>query len=48
MPGDEKTNIDLTVEEGVLSVRGRLDFSKYKNLQPLSTLCEKLPAFEED
>jgi HSP20 family protein len=37
MPGVEKTNIDLTVEEGVLSVRGRLDFSKYKTLQPLYT-----------
>jgi HSP20 family protein len=37
MPGVEKTNIDLTVEEGVLSVRGRLDFSKYNNLQPLYT-----------
>jgi HSP20 family protein len=37
MPGVEKTNIDLTVEEGVLSVRGRLDFSKYNTLQPLYT-----------
>jgi HSP20 family protein len=37
MPGVEKTNIDVTVEEGVLSVRGRLDFSKYNNLQPLYT-----------
>ncbi len=33
MPGVEKTNIDVTVQEGVLNVRGRLDFSKYKNLQ---------------
>lgn len=37
MPGVEKTNIDVTVEEGVLSVGGRLDFSKYNNLQPLYT-----------
>jgi HSP20 family protein len=37
MPGVEKTNIDLTVEESILSVRGRLDFSKYNNLQPLYT-----------
>jgi HSP20 family protein len=37
MPGVEKTNIDVTVEEGVLNVRGRLDFSKYNNLQPLYT-----------
>jgi HSP20 family protein len=32
MPGVEKTNIDVAVEEGVLSVRGRLEFSKYNNL----------------
>ena len=37
MPGVEKTNIDVTVEDGVLNVRGRLDFSKYNNLQPLYT-----------
>jgi HSP20 family protein len=37
MPGVEKTNIDVTVEDGVLKVEGRLDFSKYKNLQPLYT-----------
>jgi HSP20 family protein len=37
MPGVEKTNIDVAVEEGVLSVRGRLEFSKYNNLQPLYT-----------
>ena len=35
MPGVEKTNIDVTVEDGVLNVTGRLDFSKYNNLQPL-------------
>jgi HSP20 family protein len=37
MPGVEKSNIDITVQEGVLKVEGRLDFSKYKNLQPLYT-----------
>jgi HSP20 family protein len=37
MPGVEKTNIDITVQEGVLNVEGRLDFSKYKSLQPLYT-----------
>jgi HSP20 family protein len=37
MPGVEKANIDVTVEEGVLNVRGRLDFSNYKNLAPLYT-----------
>jgi HSP20 family protein len=37
MPGVERTNVDVTVEDGVLNVRGRLDFSKYNNLQPLYT-----------
>jgi HSP20 family protein len=37
IPGVEKTNIDVTVEDGVLKVEGHLDFSKYKNLQPLYT-----------
>jgi HSP20 family molecular chaperone IbpA len=37
MPGVEKSNVDVRVEDGVLSVEGRLDFSKYQNLQPLYT-----------
>jgi HSP20 family protein len=37
MPGVEKTNVDVTVEDGVLKVEGRLDFSNYKNLAPLYT-----------
>jgi HSP20 family molecular chaperone IbpA len=37
MPGVEKDNIDVSVREGVLSVEGRLDFSKYKDLHPLYT-----------
>jgi HSP20 family protein len=37
MPGVEKSNIDITVQEGILNVQGRLDFSKYKSLQPLYT-----------
>jgi HSP20 family protein len=37
MPGVEKNNIDVRVEDGVLYVEGRLDFSKYQNLQPLYT-----------
>ena len=35
MPGVEKTNIDITVEDSVLKVEGRLDFSNSKHLQPL-------------
>jgi HSP20 family protein len=37
MPGVEKNNIDVRVEDDVLYVEGRLDFSKYQNLQPLYT-----------
>jgi HSP20 family protein len=37
MPGVEKSNVDVRVEDGVLSVQGRLDLSKYQGLQPLYT-----------
>jgi HSP20 family molecular chaperone IbpA len=37
MPGVEKSNVDVRVEDGVLSVEGRLDLTKYQNLQPLYT-----------
>jgi HSP20 family protein len=37
MPGVEKSNVDVRVEDGVLKVEGRLDFSKYEGLQPLYT-----------
>jgi HSP20 family protein len=37
MPGVEKTNVAISVEDGVLSVEGRLDLSKYQGLQPLYT-----------
>jgi HSP20 family protein len=37
MPGVEKDNVDIRVEDGVLKVEGRLDFSKYQGLQPLYT-----------
>ena len=37
MPGIEKSNVDVSVEDGVLTVQGRLDFSKYEGLQPLYT-----------
>src|SRR3954466_9542392 len=35
MPGVEKENVDVRVEEGVLHVEGRLDLAKYQGLQPL-------------
>jgi HSP20 family protein len=37
MPGVEKDNVNVRVEEGVLFVEGRLDLSKYRGLQPLYT-----------
>ena len=37
MPGVEKSNVDVRVEDGVLNVQGRLDLSKYQGLQPLYT-----------
>ena len=37
IPGVDKSSIDVRVEDGVLKVEGRLDFSKYQGLQPLYT-----------
>lgn len=37
MPGVEKNNVNVRIEDGVLNVEGRLDLSKYQGLQPLYT-----------
>jgi HSP20 family protein len=37
MPGVEKNNVNVGVQDGVLNVEGRLDLSKYQGLQPLYT-----------
>jgi HSP20 family protein len=37
MPGVDKNSVDIRVEDGVLQIEGRLDFSKYQGLQPLYT-----------
>jgi HSP20 family protein len=37
MPGVEKNSVEVRVEDGVLKIDGRLDFSKYQDLQPLYT-----------
>ena len=37
MPGVTREHADITVEDDVLSVAGRIDFSKYENLQPVYT-----------
>lgn len=35
MPGVDKSNIDVDIENGVLTVEGRIDFDKYKDMQPI-------------
>jgi HSP20 family protein len=37
MPGVTKDNVEVRVENDVLQVEGRVDLSKYRNLQPLYT-----------
>ena len=37
MPGVDKSNVDVNVEDGVLTVQGRIDFSKYEGMQPVYT-----------
>ena len=37
MPGVQKGNVEIHVEDGVLHVEGRLDLTKYQGLQPLYT-----------
>ncbi len=35
MPGVDKANVEVTVEDDLLTVEGRLDFSKYEGMQPV-------------
>jgi HSP20 family protein len=37
MPGVEKSNLDVALENGVLRVDGRIDFSKYEGMEPVYT-----------
>ena len=37
MPGVEKGHVDIRVEEDVLEVEGKIDFSKYQGLTPIYT-----------
>src|SRR5262245_29974085 len=37
MPGVDKSNVDINVEAGVLTIDGRVDFSKYEGMQPVYT-----------
>jgi len=37
MPGVNREHADITVEDDILSVAGRIDFSKYEKFQPVYT-----------
>jgi HSP20 family protein len=37
MPGVEKSKVDVSVEDGVLTLQGQIDFSKYQDLRPVYT-----------
>jgi HSP20 family molecular chaperone IbpA len=37
MPGVVRENLDVSLEDGVLTVEGRLDFSKYQGMEPVYT-----------
>ena len=37
MPGVDKEKVDVNLEDGVLTIEGRIDFSKYEAMQPLYT-----------
>jgi HSP20 family protein len=37
MPGVNREHADITVEDNVLRVSGRIDFAKYANLRPVYT-----------
>ena len=37
MPGVAKENVDVSVENDVLTIEGRIDYSKYEGLRPVYT-----------
>lgn len=37
MPGVEKDKVEVKLEQNVLSIEGRVDFTKYEKLKPLYT-----------
>jgi HSP20 family molecular chaperone IbpA len=37
MPGVDKNKVEVNVEDGVLTMQGRIDFAKYEGMQPVYT-----------
>jgi HSP20 family protein len=37
MPGVTKDNVDVSVDDGILKIAGKIDFSKYEGLRPVYT-----------
>ena len=37
MPGVAKDNVDVNVENGLLTIEGRIEFTKYEGLRPVYT-----------
>jgi HSP20 family protein len=47
MPGVDNNSVEVHVEDGVLKVDGRLDFSKYQGLQPLYNRIQRRSLFAQ-
>jgi HSP20 family molecular chaperone IbpA len=37
MPGVDRNSVGASVEDGVVTIEGRIDFSKYEGMQPMYT-----------